>query len=176
MVTIHSVKQGTDEWHGLRVQYPHTASLAYVLLTKGKNAASNKFGVRGTGFWAERGHILEEEAVDVYNAVYGVEIERVGFVTNDQYPNCGYSPDGLLPSRGIEVKCFKEEKHLACLTDIPTEVYAQVQFGMMVAELPDCDLIFYNPDIEDSNLCFKVHRVLRDELLIKRFRIKLGLE
>jgi len=185
MVITHTVKQGTDEWHGLRVQYPHTASLAYVLLTKGKHAASNKFGVRGTGFWAERGHILEDEAIDIYESVYGVKVERIGFVTNTEYPKCGWSPDGgiglLIVSvdghrRGIEVKCFKEEKHLACIDEIPTEVYAQCEFGEMIGELDDLDLIFYNPDIEDSSLCFKVHRLLPDHILFKRFRIKLGME
>ena len=182
MLITHQVQQGTDEWHGLRVQYPHTASLAYVLLTKGKYAASNKYGVRGTGYWAERGKILEDEAIEVYNAVYGVTVERVGFITNDNYPDCGWSPDGLIilddgkHRRGIEVKCFKEEKHLACLSDIPSEVYAQCQFGSMIGELDDLDLIFYNPDVEDANLCFKVHRLLPDALLFKRFKTKLGLE
>lgn len=178
MITIHDVKQGTDEWHGLRLQYPHTASLAYLLLTKGKNAASNKQGVRSSGFWAERGHILEDEAIKVYEAVYGCDVERPGFITNTDYPDCGWSPDATRMEirRGIEVKCFKDEKHLACLEEIPTEVYAQCQFGIMVGEMEIFDLVFYNPDIDDPKLCFKVHTMFPDRQLISRFKAKLGLE
>lgn len=176
MIVTHQVKQGTDEWHALRVQYPHTASLAYVLLTKGKNAASNTIGSHGSGFWAQRGHILEEEAIEVYNAVYKCTAERPGFITNDDYPDCGWSPDGLVPNIGIEVKCFAEAKHLECLNRTPLEVYCQVQFGMMVGDLDLTHLIHYNPDIADSNLCFKVIEVQRDNRLIERFKEKLGIK
>lgn len=172
MIITHQVKQGSPAWHALRIQYPHTASLAWILLTRGKNAASNTFGGGTAGFWALRGHILEEQAIEVYNAVYGVTVERPGFITNDDYPDCGYSPDGMLPQRGIEVKSFKDEKHLACLEIVPPEVYAQCQFGMMIAELPECDLIFFNPDVADED-AFKVHRLDRDEKMIDRFKYKL---
>jgi hypothetical protein len=57
--------------------------------------------------------------------------------------------------------------------NIPQEVYAQVQFGIMVGDLIDTDAIFYNPDVADDRLAFKVHRILRDELLIARFKEKL---
>lgn len=73
----------------------------------------------------------------------------------------------------LEVKCFKEEKHLACLEDTPIEVYAQIQFGLMISESDMARLIHYNPDIEDTSLCFKVIDVPRDEQLIKRFKEKL---
>lgn len=177
MLTYHKVEQGSDEWHALRLQYPHTASLAWVLLTKGKNAARNTLGTHGTGYWAQRGHVLERQAIEVYSAVYGVQPESVGFITNTDYPGCGYSPDDMLPTIALEVKAFKEEKHLACLNgDIPPEVIAQIQFGLMISELNMGHLINYNPDIEDSSLCFKVTEIQRDERLIARFREKLGLE
>jgi hypothetical protein len=173
MLITHQVKQGTDEWHALRLQYPHTASLAGVLLAKGKNAASNTQGSHGSGFWAQRGHILEDEAIEVYEAVYGVKVERPGFITNDKYPDAGYSPDAMLPTVAIEVKCFAEARHLECLKITPLEVYAQVQFGLMIAELDMAHLVHYNPDIADSKLCFRVIEVPRDEKLIERFKLKL---
>lgn len=175
MLTIHEVKQGSNEWHALRTGLV-TASNAGVLLAKGKNAARGTQGVRAGNYWSERGHILEDEAIEIYNSVYNTEVERPGFITNDEYPDCGYSPDGTLPELALEVKCFKEERHLLCLDDTPMEVYAQVQFGLMVTGWLMGHLIFYNPDIEDSDLCFRVIEVPRDELLIKRFREKLGME
>jgi hypothetical protein len=175
MLITHDVKQGSDSWHALRVQYPHTASLAWLLLTKGKHAASNTIGTHGTGFWAQRGHILEEEAIEVYNAVYGCTVERPGFVTNDEYPDAGWSPDGFRSDLriGVEVKCFADLKHLECLNATPREVYAQVQFGNMIGDLDMSHLVHYNPDIADSSLCFKVIEVPRDNKLIERFKKKL---
>lgn len=169
MVIKHKVQQNSPEWFALREPLI-TASNAYALLTRGKNACKNSAGGSGSGFWAERGHILEAEALEVYEAVYGVEVERVGFVTNADFPECGYSPDGDIY---LEVKCFKDEKHLSSIKDLPIEVICQVQFGMMITELPSAKVILYNPDIEDSSLCFVVIEVPRDERLITRFKKKL---
>lgn len=174
MLITHDVKQGTDEWHALRIGKV-TASNASVLLSKGKYAATGTSGSHGSGFWAQRGHILEEEAIEVYEAVYGCHIERPGFVTNDDYPDAGWSPDGFRPDVriGIEVKCFAELRHLDCLNVTPLEVYAQVQFGNMIGDLDMTHLVHYNPDIADSSLCFKVIEVPRDDRLIERFKLKL---
>lgn len=167
MVTVHKVEQGSDEWFYLR-KGKITASNAGTLLMKGIYAANSNDGSSHSGnFWSNRGHILESEAIEIYEAVKGVKVGLAGFITNDRYPNAGYSPDGWEPL--IEVKCFAAEKHLACLTEVPMPVYAQVQFGMMVSEKDDTDVVFYNPDIEDSKLCFKIVKVMRDERLIARF-------
>jgi hypothetical protein len=176
MLTYHKVEQGSSEWHALRIGKV-TASNAAVLLARGKKAATGTANISSGGFWAERGHILEVKALEAYEAVYDVKTEAIGFMTNDQFPDAGYSPDnyvviknGIMP---LEVKCFKEEKHLACLEDTPIEVYAQIQFGLMISESDMARLIHYNPDIEDTSLCFKVIDVPRDEQLIKRFKEKL---
>jgi YqaJ-like viral recombinase domain len=174
MITVHKVKQGSKEWHELR-KGRLTASNAAVLLARGINAAVNNGKDSGSGYWAERGKTLEKQAIEIYEAVKGVKVLHAGFVTNTDYPDCGYSPDGFKP-RLIEVKCFAEEKHLKCLEEIPTTVYAQAQFGMMIAESDECDVVFYNPDIEDNSLCFKVITVKRDEQLIARFRKILGIK
>jgi len=169
VVTNHNIDQNTDLWLELR-KGKVTASNAYILLTKGKNAAiSANNGGGGENFWSKRGHILEGEAIEIYESVTGKKVEIIGFITNDKYPDCGYSPDGYK----LESKSFKSEKHLACINELPIEVYCQVQFGMMIAEWDDIDVILYNPDIEDSKLCFKVINVKRDEKLIKRFEKKL---
>lgn len=177
MVTIHKVEQGSDEWFALR-KGRITASNAAALLLKGVNAAllkNNLDGINGGGsFWSNRGHTLEPEAIEIYEAVKGISVERAGFITNDRYPNAGYSPDGWEPM--VEVKCFAPAKHLECLTEVPMEVYAQCQFGLMVAEKDVIDLLLYNPDIEDDKLCFKIVPIYRDEKLIERFERKLGHE
>lgn len=171
-VNIHNVEQNSEDWLGMR-QGLITASNAVILLKKGKNAAKGANGSdTGTNFWCERGHILEDEAIEIYEEVTGQKVERVGFVTNSKYPECGYSPDGW-GKRLIEVKCFKADKHLECIKDIPIPVYCQIQFGMMIAEQDQIDVIFYNPDIEDSKQCFKIVTVDKDEKIINKFKEKL---
>ncbi|MDP4226023.1 MAG: YqaJ viral recombinase family protein [Bacteroidota bacterium] len=170
-IKIHNVDQNSEEWLELR-KGKVTASNAYILLKKGVNAAiAANNGESGGGFYAARGHILEEEAIEIYQEVTGKKVHKVGFITNDKYPNCGWSPDGW--DVAVESKSFKVEKHLACCKELPIEVYCQVQFGMMIGELPEMDVILYNPDIEDSKLCFKIITVKRDDELIKRFEQKL---
>lgn len=176
MVTVHKVEQGSDAWHELRKGLI-TASNAGELLRRGVNAAylkNENSGAWGGNYWSKRGQILEHEAVEIYEQVKDCSVELAGFITNDRYPMCGYSPDGWEPL--IEVKCFAEAKHLMCLDDMPMEVYSQVQFGMMVSEKDATDVIFYNPDIEDNNLCFKIVRVPRDDRLIARFEQRLGVK
>jgi hypothetical protein len=150
-----------------------TASNAHVLLKRGRQAAldANKQS-SGSNFWSKRGLILEVEAIEIYEAVTGKKVERVGFVTNSDYPNCGYSPDGWNPL--LESKSFAKEKHLSCMKELPLEVYCQIQFGMMIAGKNSIDVILYNPDIEDSNLCFKIIKVKKDARLVKRFQEKIG--
>lgn len=175
MIVTHDLKQGTPEWHAIRVGKV-TASNAMVLLTKGKIAATGTSGTHGSGgFWAQRGHVLEEEAIEVYEAVHGCIIERPGFITNDEFPDTGWSPDGLRADirKGIECKAFAQMKHLQCINIVPQEVYAQCQFGIMVGDLIDMDLVLYNPDVEESELCFYVHTIPRDDKLIERFKLKL---
>lgn len=172
MITTHEVKQGSSEWHALRAGLV-TASNATVLLNRGKNAARSTQGASGGGFWANRGHILEDEAIEIYEQVYGVKVDRPGFITNDDYPECGFSPDGIDGEIPLEVKCFAEAKHLLCINDTPVEPYSQLQFGEMITETTMGRLIFYNPDVEDDNLCFVVVDAPRDELLIARFQERL---
>lgn len=175
MVTIHKVEQGSDEWFALR-KGRITASNAAALLLRGVNAAilknsNDSVDTNNGGFWSNRGSTLEPEAIELYEQIKDVKVERAGFVTNDRYPRAGYSPDGWDPI--IEVKCFAEAKHLAAIEDTPMEVYAQCQFGLMIAEKDSIDLLLYNPDIEDTALCLAIKTIYRDERLIARLEEKL---
>jgi hypothetical protein len=151
MVIIHDVEQGSDEWHQLRAG-KYTGSNAHKLLKYGARAYSLTEGKEfGGNFWTKRGHLLEEEAIELYERIKGVKVERVGFVTNDKFPDCGYSPDGLREKEIIEVKCFDEPRHLRLLAgDIPLEIMAQVQFGMMICERRISKLVLYNPKLEPT--------------------------
>lgn len=179
MLTITNVKQGSPEWHKLRAGKV-TASNASILLYKGKLSAIEQNKPGFSGYWAQRGHILEEEAISIYEKVFKSNVIRYGFVQNSLYPDCGWSPDGLviLPDKriGIEVKAFKEDKHINSIKTLPPEVIAQCQFGIMIGELDYMDVVLYNPDLDDTGLCFKTIKIYPDKLIIKRFIDKLGLD
>lgn len=140
------IQQGTEEWHQLR-RNRVTGSIAIKLLS-----ASNPrtFKIPNDSKWAgnaytRRGHRLEPEAIELYEIINNVQVSHTGFVTNDKYPGAGYSPDGYLPDRTIEVKCFMPKHHLECIKHPDTAILAQCQFGQLILEKEQTDLIFYCP-------------------------------
>lgn len=159
------IEQGSPEWHKIR-EGLLTGTDAYDLLN-GKSyqeiiskKQNNSFG---GNYYTRRGHILEEEAREIYSEVYN-KVKEFGFITNDDYPACGYSPDGVICAKdrqtGLwECKAFNEERHLKVYEGLDAHILAQVQFGMLITELPWCDLTLYNPDIEDWEKRFLVRRI-----------------
>lgn len=149
MITTYDVIQGTPEWLELR-QGKYTGTSAEKLLKHGATSyALTEASDFSGNFHTQRGHTLEEEAIELYEAIRHVTVERPGFITNDQFPKCGYSPDGLLTDLLIEVKCFSEAKHMEVYRgDIPLKIMAQVQFGLLICELPRANLIIYHPKLE----------------------------
>lgn len=77
MITTHQVQQGSDEWKEARVG-KYTGSNAYKLLSSfGATEYAKAINDSFTGnFHTERGHILEEEAVDLYETIKGVAVDR----------------------------------------------------------------------------------------------------
>jgi hypothetical protein len=146
-----NIEQGTDEWLALR-ENKISGSTAYKLLGKGvpslksfNSASENTF----TGNYAtRRGHMLEPEAIELYEEIHGVKVQHTGLVTNDKYPNAVYSPDGYLDDRTIEVKCFLPKNHLATIKRQDLKILAQCYFGQVILEKDSTDLILYCPKDE----------------------------
>jgi len=173
-MTYHEVEQGTPAWHELR-NGRVTASNADVLLLKNAKEAINANSKSFSGnFYTDRGHSLEPQAVDLYERISDRKVKSVGFVTNDKYPNAGFSPDGVCESyrRFIEVKAFGADKHRRARVEIPFEVMAQIQFGLMIMEFSIADLVLYNPDLEASE-ALHIIPVERDERIINHIKRKL---
>lgn len=190
-IKIHQINQNSDQWHEIRSGLI-TASNALDFLRKGmmgvayidsdgnttlKTAAieKNKSDFGGN-FSTERGHLLEVEALDLYRRIYECEVLEVGFITNDKYPIFGYSPDGMNVTEDglVEVKAFNAKKHLKIQEedDIPTEVLAQIQFGMLVSEKKFCDVVFYHPPNKEKGVnAFNALKIIRVKLNTRTKRL-----
>lgn len=180
MIKIHDdIEQGTDEWLELRKDL-YTGSNAHKLLkSSGKmkivdGVASPYALAEITGFagnfYTKRGHILEDEAIELYEQIKKCTVERAGFVTNSKFPNCGYSPDGLRADRTLECKAFKEEKHMTMFRgELPITVLAQCHFGMLICGKKFCDLLIYNPDLE-AREAFKIITIRYNPKIAANFK------
>jgi len=180
MIQLHDVEQGSPEWQELRAPL-YTGSNADKLLKFGAIEYSRAGGGSfGGNFFTRRGHLLEEEAIELYQQITGqigirlASGRKVGFVTNSAYPGCGYSPDDLYPDRTIEVKAFTAEQHLAILNgEIPFKVLAQCHFGMMICGKELCDFLPYNPSL-DVDQAFKIITIRRRRSIVDNFKRKLA--
>lgn len=200
--TVDDLPQGSNKWQLFR-KGKITASNAYKLVLKGKNAAimENKKGVYNNSY-TDRGHSLEFEVKERLNAQLakdGYVINEFGALENENYPDCAYSPDGVvfplsLKKLGwddwrkiplIEVKCYNDVtehadgtksfpmKHTRCCEDynnVPIAAKFQMQFGMMIAERDICYLVLYNPDCENPENRIRIYPVFKDEKIQERIK------
>ena len=161
MIKVHNLEQGSPEWLKLREDLytgsgadkllQHHGSVKIIDGVVSAYALTEITGFTGN-FYTKRGHILEDEAIELYQQIKKCEVmvsPEAGFVTNSKFPTCGYSPDGLREDRTLECKAFNKEKHMKIYKgEIPLKVLAQVHFGMLICGKKLADLIIYNPDLE----------------------------
>lgn len=149
-ITYHDFEQGSPEWLEARNTNKFTGSNASKLLTSfgGGSWAMAKDSKFTGNFHTERGHLLEVQGIELYEKIKNKKVSHTGFVTNEKYPNCLYSPDGFLPDRTIEVKCFSVKRHLETIESQDVNTLAQIHFGQLIMEKPATDLILYNPSQE----------------------------
>lgn len=174
IVYYDQIEQGSEEWLTLR-EGKVTASNAHLLLTLGLERAleANKERFMGNRF-TKWGHNNEPFA----RHLYGEPVREVAFITNAKIPHAGYSPDGLVGDDGLlEIKCFQEKNHKELLkithaSEVPFKIMAQCQFGMMVAKRKWCDLVAFNPTLQEP-YNFKVFRIKRDSHIHKNILDKL---
>lgn len=160
---VHEMEQYSPEWWEVRKGIP-TASCADKLLTPtGKLSAQSKgyineliaesmgFGEEPyTNEWMERGRVLEAEARAYCELMLDIEIQQVGFVTNDA-GTFGASPDGLINRvTGWECKCPKASTHIGYLLggELPAYYKPQVHMSMAVTGLDKWIFVSYHPGLD----------------------------
>lgn len=177
MMQIIDCEQGTEEWFAARAGIP-TASEFDTVMAKGKAGAESKTrrtymlklageivtGEVTEGFsnaHAERGHVMEPDARNLYALMTDNEPELVGFIRNGDK---GCSPDSLIGTDGmLEIKSKLPHLLIDVLLrdEFPAEHKAQCQGALWVAEREWIDIAVYWP-----KLPLFIKRAYRDELYI----------
>lgn len=111
----------------------------------------------------------EPLALDAYQRATGHQVEQSGFVVHPDLEYIGGSPDGLMPWRGLEIKCpFNTANHLATILDgMPSEHMPQVQACMWICGRQQWDFVSYDKRLDDG-LELYVQTITRDDIYIAR--------
>jgi YqaJ-like viral recombinase domain len=124
------------------------------------------------GSASDRGHGLEQAAIDALSEHIGKKIHRVGICTRDDEPRIANSPDGMIKnSRGkwtgaAEVKCLKSALHIKAVIEdkipdaSPYNYWSQaMQYFVVNDDLEVLYFVFYDPRFTPKPLhIIEVHR------------------
>lgn len=160
---ILDIEQGTPEWFAARAGIPTASNFDKIITYDGKPSKQRQkylyqlAGERITGRKEEtyqngamlRGVELEAEARSLYEMLYNVTIEQVGFCLSDKGYGC--SPDGLISNNaGIEIKCPMIHIHVEYLLscNMPTTYWQQVQGNLLITGREHWVFMSYYPGIK----------------------------
>ena len=159
-----NLTQGTDEWLEARRGIVTASVVGQLITTKTMKPANNDtsrglmmtlLAERITGFIDPvyvsedmlRGTMEEPIARQAYADHTGVQVDQVGFMTEDiGGARLGYSPDGLVSDDGlIEIKSRRPKKHVKTILEdrVPVENMAQIQCGLLVSGRAWCDYVSF---------------------------------
>lgn len=188
MITIHDVEQRSAEWLALRLG-KFTASNAADLMAKEDSAAFTGLiqdvawerltGQRAGDVYVnaamQYGIDRESEARTWYEMETGHRVSEVGFVTREDAPACGVSPDGIVVDDAglimglLEIKCPQPRQHLETITSrkVPARYRWQLQMQMWVCDVSRVDFVSYRH--ETGGVILSVERQDKDiDALVKR--------
>lgn len=109
-----------------------------------------------------RGTIEEPVARELYAEYAGVEVNQIGFMTDDILGHkAGYSPDGLVGENGLlEIKSRRQRVQLETIINdnVPTYNVAQLQMGLLISGREWIDYVSFS-----SGMPLYVKRVYPDQ-------------
>lgn len=180
---LYEIEQNTDAWIAFKLGKFSASSAADLLMketTEGYKKLINRIveeritGKTAEGRWAgneftERGHLLEDAAIEHFELSTFTKVHRVGIVELDDWTVC--SPDGLInPKSQIQIKCpiFTTQIEYIETQKIPTNYYKQMQFELMVTGREENIFYSFHPALPAVRIS-----VARDEELIKEIQERL---
>lgn len=108
---------------------------------------------------------VEQEAAarDAYSARVGELVTEVGFIDHPAIPMAGASPDGIVGTGIVEIKCPSTATHIEYLfeREPPQKYFYQMQWQMACTGADWCDWVSYDPRMPE-NLQLLVVRIPRD--------------
>ena len=164
-LVIRDVEQRSDEWYAARLGMITASSVGVLLTPTGKVADNDsarryvtRLAAERLAGYAEPGRIsadmwrgIEEEplARAAYVEHQRSTVTECGLMVRDDWGfPIGYSPDGLVDDDGqIEIKSRLHHVHVSTVlsaSDVPPEVWAQLQCGLLVSGRSWVDYISYS--------------------------------
>lgn len=159
MKIINCDQRGSD-WFTARLGKPTASGMAEIITATGKprtGAGPRRYmldllGERLTGLPSQafetaamqRGVELEPRARAWYEMATGADVQEVGFCLSD-CGRWGCSPDGLMESRGLEIKCPLQSGFLDVAESgaIPDDHIIQVQASLWITDMPAWDYVIW---------------------------------
>lgn len=172
----HKVKQGSLEWHRLRLGKVTGSRFKQLMSSDNLSLLDTMVAEQITGqsedndFISEemqRGTDLEPLARKEYERITKKKVQQVGFISSTTYPLFGLSPDGLVGRFGaIEVKCPNTKNHVKTVRQkkVPAQYKHQVLAHFVInPKLQWLDFISYDPRFHVKPIY--ILRVTREEWL-----------
>lgn len=184
---ILNVEQGSEAWHKARCG--RVTGTRFKALVAGESTATYKDLVTNiaceiitetteptfTSAAMQYGIDTEPKARELYESLFGVEVEQIGFIMPDEdnkYSEwVGISPDGVIDSKiELEIKCPMMKTHLDYIekNKLPTEYRHQVQGQLFVTGFEYCDFMSYAEGMKPF-----IVRVFPDKELFKEYEARL---
>lgn len=170
-----SLEQNTDEWLAWRKGKITGSRLGDIIVKRGTGRKIGFYEILAERLAVvtdsdnenamERGHELEQKAVDEFEAITGYKVNTdCGVWVSDENEQIAISPDGEIDENlAVEVKCLSSAKHLQAFfeQEIPSEYEAQVaQYFIVNEKLENLFFVFYDPRIPAKPL----HYIVVDRL------------
>lgn len=166
-----SLEQNTDEWLAWRKGKITGSRLGDIIVKRGTGRKIGFYEILAERLAVvtdsdnenamERGHELEQKAIDEFEAITGLKVNTdCGVWVSDENEQIAISPDGEIDENlAVEVKCLSSAKHLQAFfeQEIPSDYEAQVaQYFIVNEKLENLYFVFYDPRIPAKSLHFIV--------------------
>lgn len=161
---ILDVEQGSEKWFNARIGLVSASNFGKIITPTGKKSTQYKtymntliaevmMGHKIDNHQSDamlRGIELEPEARDYYEFQTDSEVKQVGLVYMDESKTISCSPDGLLKTKGLEIKCPIPHTQIEYLRSgkLPGKYIPQLQGSMLVTGLIEWDFLSYHPELQ----------------------------
>tara|TARA_R110001592_G_scaffold144715_2_gene368035 strand:- start:335 stop:961 length:627 start_codon:yes stop_codon:yes gene_type:complete len=165
MNLVKNLEQRTEEWKQIRKGSIGGTRVKMVMAKNNLPLIDELIAEKHTDLIEEnyindamqRGIDLEPFAIKEFEELSETKVDTFGLVTNEKFPGCHLSPDGLVldvtgvPMFGVEVKCPSTKKHVEYIRTnrVPAEYKYQVYHYFTICDtISSMFFVSYDPRFE----------------------------